>query len=49
MLDSGELDVKAVAQKSAVISLRHQLETMDQWKITYAVRAQTAYSLVSSL
>lgn len=42
MLDSGELDVKAVAQKSSVIALRHQLETMDQWKITYAVRTQAA-------
>lgn len=37
VLDEGDLDVRAVAQKSAIISLRHSLETLGKWKISYAV------------
>ncbi|GAB9469602.1 hypothetical protein Gpo141_00006876 [Globisporangium polare] len=36
VLDEGDLDVRAVAQKSAIISLRHSLETLGKWKISYA-------------
>lgn len=37
VLDEGDLDVRAVAQKSAIISLRRSLETLGKWKISYAV------------
>lgn len=46
VLDEGDLDVRAVAQKSAVISLRHSLETLGKWKISYAV--STYYFIVAS-
>ncbi|KAJ0395543.1 hypothetical protein P43SY_003011 [Pythium insidiosum] len=36
LLDDGDLDVRSVAQKSAIISLRHSLETLNKWKISYS-------------
>uniref|UniRef100_K3XA36 Calcium uniporter protein C-terminal domain-containing protein n=1 Tax=Globisporangium ultimum (strain ATCC 200006 / CBS 805.95 / DAOM BR144) TaxID=431595 RepID=K3XA36_GLOUD len=36
LLDEGDLDVRSVAQKSAIISLRYALETLGKWKISYA-------------
>ncbi|TMW67129.1 hypothetical protein Poli38472_012245 [Pythium oligandrum] len=35
LLDDGELDVRSVTQKSAIIALRHNLEQMQKWKISY--------------
>ena len=36
--DDGALDVRSVAQKSAIIALRTDLENLNRWKITYSVR-----------
>lgn len=38
VLDDGELDVRSVAQKSAIISLRHAVETLGKWKLSFPVR-----------
>lgn len=46
VLDEGDLDVRAVAQKSAIISLRHSLETLGKWKISYAVSVNTSLKLL---
>lgn len=35
LLDDGELDVRSVAQKSAIISLRQSLEASNKWKISF--------------
>lgn len=47
LADEGDLDVRSVVHKSAVISLRHHLETLGKWKISYAVREGTAAGLSS--
>lgn len=36
LLDEGELDVRLVTQKSAVIAVRRALETSKKWKISYS-------------
>ncbi|TYZ59708.1 hypothetical protein PybrP1_011113 [[Pythium] brassicae (nom. inval.)] len=36
LADEGELDVRSVVHKAAVISLRHHLETLGKWKISFA-------------
>jgi hypothetical protein len=38
LANDGNLDVRSVAQKSAVISLRESLEKLNKWKISYSVR-----------
>jgi hypothetical protein len=38
VLDDGDLDVRSVAQKSAIISLRRTVETLGKWKVSYPVR-----------
>ncbi|KAF4319031.1 hypothetical protein BBO99_00006642 [Phytophthora kernoviae] len=35
LADDGDLDVRSVAQKAAIISLRHDLETLSKWKISH--------------
>ncbi|RLN73972.1 hypothetical protein BBJ28_00006649 [Nothophytophthora sp. Chile5] len=34
LADDGDLDVRSVAHKAAIISLRHELETMGKWKLS---------------
>lgn len=40
VLDDGDLDVRSVAQKSSIISLRHAIETLGQWKVSFPVGLQ---------
>lgn len=49
LLDDGNLDVRSVAQKLAIISLRHSLETLQKWKISYTVRRSAVISFILRL